>query len=53
MITPVSAATPASAMNPTAAAMEKGSPRTSSASTPPTSAKGTPAKMRSTSSTRR
>ena len=41
MTTPLSTATPATAMKPTAAGIENGSPRSASASTPPTSASGT------------
>ena len=40
MTTPLSTATPATAMNPTAAGIENGRPRRLSASTPPTSASG-------------
>ena len=41
MTTPFNTATPATAMNPTAAGIENGSPRRLSARTPPTSASGT------------
>ncbi len=43
--------TPESAMKPTAAEIENGSPRASSATTPPTIANGTPAKTRTLSRT--
>jgi hypothetical protein len=39
--TPLSTAMPKSAMNPIAALMENGMPRTASRNTPPTAAKGT------------
>src|SRR3546814_10204141 len=41
---PLSTATPQSAMNPTAADIDKGIPRAQSASTPPVNANGIPAK---------
>ena len=53
MITPNSAATPASAMKPTALATDRLCPSTHSSHTPPTSAKGSVAMISSASSRRR
>ena len=44
MTTPLSTATPESAMNPTPAEIDNGMPRSSNAATPPVSASGTPEK---------
>src|SRR3546814_1739295 len=44
MTTPLSTATPDSAMNPTPAEIDSGIPRNASAATPPVSASGTPGK---------